>query len=88
MSEDDGVQVRRRRRRGVKIISKLWVGLQLTQPSLLHRTHRGESPISLLALSILVFSSFNVYNVGFRSLFILNISILYILDTIILDCSK
>ena len=65
------------------IISELWVGcnaFQLTRSSLLHHTQRGERPIvtidslhSSLPPSILVFSSFNVYNEGFRSLFILNI---------------
>ena len=65
------------------IISELWVGcnaFQLTRSSLLHHTQRGESPIvtmdslhSSLPPSILVFSSLNVYNEGFRSLFILNI---------------
>ena len=90
------------------IISELWVGcnaFQLTRSSLLHHTQRGERPIvtidslhSSLPPSILVFSSFNVYNEGFRSLFILNIryTFFYAVESsihrihigLLLDCRK
>ena len=65
----------------VIIISELWVGCNAFNSlhllgSITHSAS-GESPIvtfdSLLPFSVLVFSSFNVYKMGFRSLLILNI---------------